>query len=75
MNSLRPDWCLYQAASEALRKPLRGWAIEAAHRDYAAKGLGSSDISKGRIHDLFHLPGPDGYDFTVTSSHAGSRAV
>jgi hypothetical protein len=49
--------------------------IEAAHRDYAAKGLGPSDISKGRIHDSFHLAGPDGYDFTVTSSHAGGRIV
>jgi hypothetical protein len=49
--------------------------IEAARGDYAAKGLGPSDITKGRIHDSFHLPGPDGYDFTVTSSHAGGRAV
>jgi hypothetical protein len=49
--------------------------IEAARRDYAAKGLGPSDISRGRIHDSFHLAGPDGYDFTVTSSHAGERAV
>ena len=49
--------------------------IEAARRDYAAKGLGPSDISRGRIHDSFHLTGPDGYDFTVTSSHAGGRPV
>ena len=49
--------------------------IEAARRDYAAKGLGPSDVSKGRIHDSFHLTGPDGYDFTVTSSHARGRIV
>jgi hypothetical protein len=49
--------------------------IEAARRDYAAKGLDPSDVSRGRIHDSFHLTGPDGYDFTVTSSHAGGRAV
>jgi hypothetical protein len=49
--------------------------IEAARRDYAAKGLDPSDISRGRIHDSFHLTGPDGYDFTVTSSHAGGRAI
>jgi hypothetical protein len=49
--------------------------VEAARRDYAAKGLGPSDISRGRIHDSFHLTGPDGYDFTVTSSHAGGRIV
>jgi hypothetical protein len=49
--------------------------IEAARRDYGAKGLGPSDISRGRIHDAFHLAGPDGHDFTVCSSHAGGRAV
>ena len=49
--------------------------IEAARRDYGAKGLGPSDISRGRIHDSFHLAGPDGHDFTVTSSHAGGRIV
>ena len=49
--------------------------IEAARRDYGAKGLGPSDISSGRIHDAFHLAGPDGHDFTVCSSHAGRRAV
>ena len=49
--------------------------IEAARRDYSAKGLGPSDISRGRIHDSFHLTGPDGYDFTVNSSHAGDRPV
>src|SRR5438105_14908841 len=41
--------------------------IEAARRDYAAKGLEPSEISSGRIHDSFHLTGPAGYDFTVTS--------
>jgi hypothetical protein len=49
--------------------------IEAARRDYAAKGLEPSDISRGRIHDTFHIPGPAGYEFTVCSSHAGGRAV
>jgi len=49
--------------------------IEAARRDYGAKGLAPSDISRGRIHDSFHLAGPDGHDFTVCSSHAGGRAV
>jgi hypothetical protein len=49
--------------------------IEVARRDYAAKGLEPSEISKGRIHDSFHVRGPDGYDFTITSSHAGGRAV
>ena len=49
--------------------------IEAVRRDYADKGLGPSEISRGHIHDSFHLTGPDGYDFTVNSSHAGGRAV
>ena len=49
--------------------------IEAARRDFGAKDLGPSDISRGRIHDTFHLAGPDGHDFTVCSSHAGGRAV
>ena len=49
--------------------------IEAARRGYAAKGLRPSDISRGRIHDSFHLAGPDGQDFTVNSSHAGGRVV
>ena len=49
--------------------------IEAARRNYAARGLGPSDISRGRIHDSFHVAGPDGYDFTVNSSHAGGRPV
>ena len=49
--------------------------IDAARRDYMTKGLGPSDISRGRIHDSFHVMGPDGYDFTVNSSHAGGRAV
>lgn len=49
--------------------------IGAARRDYAEKGLGPSEISKGRIHDSFHMTGPDGHDFTVVSSHAGGRPV
>jgi hypothetical protein len=49
--------------------------IDSARRDYATKGFAPSDISRGRIHDSFHVSGPDGYDFTITSSHAGGRAV
>ena len=49
--------------------------IDAAHGDYAAKGLSPSPIERGRIHDSFSLPGPDGWSFTINSSHAGDRAV
>ena len=49
--------------------------IEAARRDYAAKGLAPTEIARGRIHDSFHIAGPDGYDFRVCSSHARGRIV
>ena len=49
--------------------------IDAVHRDYGAKGLSPSPIQRGRIHDSFSLPGPDGWTFTINSSHAGSRPV
>ncbi|MGE0260329.1 MAG: VOC family protein [Alphaproteobacteria bacterium] len=49
--------------------------IEASHRDYAEKGLSPSPIRRGRIHDSFELPGPDGWIFTVNSSHASGQPV
>jgi hypothetical protein len=49
--------------------------VDAAHRDYAAKGLGPSPIRRGRIHDSFDLPGPDGWAFTVNSSHASGQPI
>jgi hypothetical protein len=49
--------------------------VEATHRDYAQKGLEPSQISRGRIHDSFTVAGPDGWAFTVNSSHAGGRPV
>jgi hypothetical protein len=49
--------------------------VDAAHHDYAAKGLLPSPIRRGRIHDSFELAGPDGWAFTVNSSHAGGRPV
>ena len=49
--------------------------IDAAHRDYAEKGLSPSEISRGRIHDSFQLPGPGGWVFTVNSSHASGKPV
>src|SRR5579859_3601226 len=35
--------------------------VDAAHRDYAEKGLAPSPISRGRIHDSFVVAGPDGW--------------
>jgi len=49
--------------------------IDAAHRDYAGKGLSPSPVSRGRIHDSFELAGPDGWSFTVNSSHASGRPI
>ena len=49
--------------------------IDAAHRDYAAKGLSPSPVRRGRIHDSFELSGPDGWTFTVNSSHASGQPV
>ena len=49
--------------------------IDATHRDYAAKGLSPTPISRGRIHDSFQVPGPDGWTFTVNSSHASGQPI
>ena len=49
--------------------------IDAAHRDYAAKGLSPGEIGRGRIHDSFEIPGPGGWTFTVNSSHASGKPV
>lgn len=49
--------------------------IDAAHADYAAKGLSPTPISRGRIHDSFQLPGPGGWTFTINSSHASGKPI
>jgi hypothetical protein len=49
--------------------------IDAAHRDYSEKGLSPGEISRGRIHDAFELPGPGGWTFTVNSSHASGKPI
>lgn len=49
--------------------------IDAAHGDFTAAGVAATDIRRGRIHDTFHIDGPSGYRFAVTSSHAGDRVV
>lgn len=49
--------------------------IDAAHRDYAAKALSPTPISRGRIHESFTIPGPSGWLFTVNSSHASGKPV
>ena len=49
--------------------------VDAAHRDYAAKGLSPSVIQRGRIHDSFTVAGPSGWLFTINSSHASGQPV
>ena len=49
--------------------------IDAAHRDYTAKGFSPTEIRRGRIHNSFEVPGPDGWTFTINSSHASGRPV
>jgi hypothetical protein len=49
--------------------------IDASHRAYTEKGLSPSPVSRGRIHDSFGLPGPEGWSFTVNSSHASGQPI
>jgi glyoxalase/bleomycin resistance protein/dioxygenase superfamily protein len=49
--------------------------VDAAHRDYAEKGLSPTPITRGRIHDSFEVAGPGGWTFTVNSSHASGKPV
>ena len=49
--------------------------IDEARAEFASAGVTATDITRGRIHDTFHIEGPGGYRFAVTSSHAGDRAV
>ncbi len=49
--------------------------IDAARAEFTDAGIDATDIKRGRIHDTFHIEGPGGYRFAVTSSHAGDRPV
>ena len=49
--------------------------VGATRTGYISDGFTASEISRGRIHDSFTVTGPDDYAITITSSHAGNRAV
>ena len=49
--------------------------IDEAREEFTSAGVSATDITRGRIHDTFHIEGPGGYRFAVTSSHAGDRTV
>jgi hypothetical protein len=49
--------------------------IEVTHRTFEEKGLSPSSIRRGRIHDSFEVIGPDGWVFTINSSHASGLPI
>ncbi len=49
--------------------------IDAAYAQLKGYGMDVTGISRGRIHDSFEVQTPDRRALTMTSSHAGDRAV
>jgi hypothetical protein len=49
--------------------------IEAVRDDCKRNGLRPSRLRRLHFHRSFTIAGPDGYVFTITSSHAGKRPV
>ncbi len=49
--------------------------LESARSTAPEQGLQAAPIEVGRIHSSFVVETPDGQDLTITSSHAGDRAV
>ena len=49
--------------------------VDATHRIFEERGLSPSPIRRGRIHDSFEIVGPDGWVFTINSSHASGQPV
>ena len=49
--------------------------IEVIHRLFEEKGASPSSIQRGRIHDSFEVVGPDGWVFTINSSHASGKPI
>ncbi|NKB49480.1 MAG: VOC family protein [Alphaproteobacteria bacterium] len=49
--------------------------VKKARAKYAKKGMKPTRIKTGSIHSSFFIPGPDGWSYKITSSHAGNRAV
>jgi hypothetical protein len=49
--------------------------VDATHRTFDERGLSPSPIQRGRIHDSFEVVGPDGWVFTINSSHASGQPI
>jgi catechol 2,3-dioxygenase-like lactoylglutathione lyase family enzyme len=44
--------------------------VKKARAKYAEMGLKPTRIKSGTIHSSFFVPGPDGWSYKITSSHA-----
>jgi 8-hydroxy-5-deazaflavin:NADPH oxidoreductase len=49
--------------------------VDATHRIFEERGLSPSPIRRGRIHNSFEIIGPDGWVFTINSSHASGQPI
>jgi len=49
--------------------------IDATYSTFDELGLSPSPIRRGRIHDSFEVIGPDGWMFTINSSHASGQPI
>jgi len=49
--------------------------IKQARATYAEMGLKPTRIKSGSVHDSFFIPGPDGWFYKITSSHATDLPV
>jgi catechol 2,3-dioxygenase-like lactoylglutathione lyase family enzyme len=49
--------------------------VKKARAKYVKAGLKPTRIKSGRIHSSFFVPGPDGWSFKITSSHATDLPV
>jgi len=49
--------------------------VDATHRIFVERGLSPSPIRRGRVHDSFEIIGPDGWVFTINSSHASGEPI
>jgi catechol-2,3-dioxygenase len=49
--------------------------IDGTHSAWREKGITTSRIRRGRIHDGFTVTGPDGWSIEIVSSHASRYPV
>ncbi len=49
--------------------------LEETHRDYGARGLEPSEVTRGDIHDSFTIRDPGGMLITVNSTHVSDQPV